>query len=139
MPEAAKAHAKYQRLITAAQTRSAIGCAVAHPCDAVSLQGASEAARLKLIEPLLVGPAERIRRVADRGGFDIGGMEIVASEHSHASAAKAVELVTAGRVEALMKGIGKSFDRRVVAALINYLDNHGGREALAEATTTQEA
>ena len=31
-------------------------------------------------------------------------MELVASEHSHDSAAKAVELVTAGRVEALMKG-----------------------------------
>ena len=77
---------------------------MAHPCDDVSLQGAVEAARLRLIEPILVGPAERIRRVADRGGFDIGGMEIVASEHSHDSAAKAVGLVTAGRVEALMKG-----------------------------------
>ena len=31
-------------------------------------------------------------------------MELVASEHSHDSAAKAVELVTAGRAEALMKG-----------------------------------
>jgi len=36
-------------------------------------------------------------------------------------------------IEALMKGVGKGFDRRVVAALINYLDNHGGREALAGA------
>jgi PAS domain S-box-containing protein len=33
-------------------------------------------------------------------------------------------------IEALMKGVGKAFDRRVVAALINYLDNHGGRETL---------
>jgi phosphate acetyltransferase len=104
MPEAADGHAKYQRLISAAQTRSTIGCAVAHPCDDVSLQGAVEAAHLRLIEPILVGPTERIRRVADRGGFDISGMEVVASEHSHDSAAKAVELVTAGRVEALMKG-----------------------------------
>jgi HD-GYP domain-containing protein (c-di-GMP phosphodiesterase class II) len=37
-------------------------------------------------------------------------------------------------IEALMKGMGKAFDRRVVAALINYLDNHGGRDALAGAT-----
>ncbi|MDQ7251497.1 HD domain-containing phosphohydrolase [Dongia sedimenti] len=36
-------------------------------------------------------------------------------------------------IEALMKGVGKAFDRRVVAALINYLDNHGGRDALAGA------
>jgi len=37
-------------------------------------------------------------------------------------------------IEALMKGVGKGFDRRVVAALINYLDNHGGRNDLAGAT-----
>jgi phosphate acetyltransferase len=78
--------------------------AVAHPCDDVSLQGAIEAARLGLIEPILVGPVERIRGAARTAGFDIGGMETVASEHSHDSAAKAVGLVTAGRVEALMKG-----------------------------------
>jgi phosphate acetyltransferase len=104
MPEPADRHVKYQRLISAAQTGHTIGCAVAHPCDDVSLQGAVEAARLGLIKPILVGPADRVRRVADRCGLDIGGMEIVGSEHSHGSAAKAVELVTAGRVEALMKG-----------------------------------
>ena len=70
----------------------------------MSLQGAVEAARLRLIEPILVGPVERIRSVARAAGLEIGAMEIVASEHSHDSAAKAVGLVTAGRVEALMKG-----------------------------------
>ncbi len=33
-------------------------------------------------------------------------------------------------IENLMKGAGKAFDRRVVAALVNYLDNHGGRAEL---------
>ena len=42
--------------------------------------------------------------MAAQAGLDISGMEIVASEHSHDSAAKAVELVRAGKVEALMKG-----------------------------------
>ena len=51
--------------------------AVAHPCDDVSLEGAVEAARLRLIEPILVGPAERIRDVAASAGLDIGGLEIV--------------------------------------------------------------
>jgi PAS domain S-box-containing protein len=41
-------------------------------------------------------------------------------------------------IEALMKGMGKSFDRRVVAALINYLDNHGGRDDLAGAAPKAE-
>lgn len=97
-------HDKYERLIKAAQARNTIKVAVAHPCDDVSLEGAVEAARLRLIEPILVGPPERIREVAARAGTDIGALDIVASAHSHDSAAKAVELVTVGQVEALMKG-----------------------------------
>jgi phosphate acetyltransferase len=98
------AHEKYERLIKLAQSHPTIRAAVAHPCDDVSLQGAAEAARLRLIEPILVGPVERIRRVAEHAQIDIGAMEMVNAEHSHDSAAKAVDLVTAGRVEALMKG-----------------------------------
>ena len=36
--------------------------------------------------------------------IDIAGFEIVATEHSHAAAAKAVAMARAGEVEALMKG-----------------------------------
>ena len=99
-----RTHDKYERLITRAQSEDTIKVAVAHPCDDVSLEAAVEAAPLHLIEPILVGPVHRIRSEADRAGWDIGGMEIVASEHSHDSAAKAVELARAGRAEALMKG-----------------------------------
>jgi phosphate acetyltransferase len=98
------AHQKYQRLIKAAQTQPTIKVAVAHPCDDVSLEGAIEAARLGLIEPVLVGPEKRIRKAAEHAGLDIGAVEIVPAAHSHESAAKAVELVTEARVEALMKG-----------------------------------
>ncbi len=109
MPDAAErpnqiAHEKYERLVKAAQAQATIKVAVAHPCDDVSLRGAVEAAQLHLIEPILVGPAERIRAVARRAGLDISGMEIVSAEHSTDSAEKAVALVTAGRVEGLMKG-----------------------------------
>src|ERR1700733_360672 len=101
---AAVAHDKYQRLIKAAQAHATIKVAIVHPCDDVSLEGAVEAARLHIIEPILVGPAERIRDLAQGAGLDISRLEIVNTQHSHDSAAKAVELVTAGRVEALMKG-----------------------------------
>jgi phosphate acetyltransferase len=97
-------HERYERLIAAAQEHAAIKVAVAHPCDESSLRGAAEAMRLRLIDPILVGPVERIRRIADEVGFDLSGVELVDAEHSHASAAKAVEQVRAGRAEALMKG-----------------------------------
>ena len=95
---------KYQRLIAAAQSQTRITVAVAHPCDDVSLRGAVDAFRLGLIQPILVAPPERLAKVAREAGLDISGLEIVPSAHSHDSAAKAVGLVTAGRVEALMKG-----------------------------------
>ena len=109
MPDApsttgARPHAKYDRLIEVAGQHPAIQTAVAHPCDAVSLESAVEAARLGLLKPILVGPAARLQDVAHRAELDIGAFEIVDSQHSHDSAAKAVELVRAGRAEALMKG-----------------------------------
>jgi phosphate acetyltransferase len=107
MPDArpgSRRHEKYERLVEAAQRLPPVTTAVAHPCDEVSLESAVEAARLKLILPVLVGPAGRIREVAARTGVDIGGLEIVDAAHSHEAAAKAVELVRLGRAEALMKG-----------------------------------
>jgi phosphate acetyltransferase len=46
----------------------------------------------------------RVRSAAREADLDVSGFELVESAHSHDSAAKAVGLVTAGRVEALMKG-----------------------------------
>jgi phosphate acetyltransferase len=97
-------HKKYERLIAAARRQPAIRVAVAHPCDETSMAGVAEARRLGLIEPILVGPLERMRGAAAQAGFDIDKVEVVAAEHSHDSAARAVELVTAGKAEALMKG-----------------------------------
>lgn len=99
-----EAHEKYRRLIAVARKHPAMVTAVAHPCDAVSLESASEAARIGLLRPILVGPVARLRDVAQRASIDISAFELVDSLHSHDSAARAVELVRAGRAEALMKG-----------------------------------
>jgi phosphate acetyltransferase len=103
-PHSGRSHEKYERLVAAAQAHPAITTAVAHPCDAVSIGSALEAARLGLITPILVGPAARIRAVAAAASLDLGAVEIVDAAHSHDAAAKAVELVRLGRAEALMKG-----------------------------------
>jgi len=95
---------RYERLLLHAQALPPVTTAVAHPCDEISLKGAVEAARLGLIAPILVGPPDRIRAVAERAGLDISGFPLKESAHSHDSAAKAVELVREGKAEALMKG-----------------------------------
>lgn len=97
-------HARYEQLIASCKGLPPTPTAVAHPCDQSSLEAALKAAKLGLIAPVLVGPAESIKAVAAECGLDIAGCEIVDVPYSHASAAKAVEQVLLGRVEALMKG-----------------------------------
>ncbi len=97
-------HEKFERLVAVAQRHPPVTIAVAHPCDQVSLESAIEAAKLKLVKPILVGPAARVRDVAARCGLDISAFEIVDAAHSHDAAAKAVGLVRAAKANALMKG-----------------------------------
>jgi len=97
-------HKRYERLLARAKAIQPLTTAVAHPCDESSLGAAVDAARTSLMTPLLVGPAARIKAVAEKSGFDLDGLEIVDTPHSHASAARAVELVRQGRADALMKG-----------------------------------
>lgn len=96
--------AQYARLIAATEALALVRTAVVHPCDALSLTGALEAAHLGMIVPVLVGPRARIEAAADQAGRSLAGIEIVDTPHSHAAAAAAVALVRAGKVAALMKG-----------------------------------
>jgi len=97
-------HEKYQRLIDATRGFPPVPTAVAHPCDETTLTGAVDAAKRGLIRPFLVGPRAKIAAVAEKFGLDISPYDLVDAPHSHAAAAQAVQLVTQGRAEALMKG-----------------------------------
>ena len=81
-----------------------LATAVAYPCDETSLKGALEAGEEGLIKPILVGPKDKIKSVAEAFSLDLGGIEIIDVPHSQAAAEKAVELVRAGKAELLMKG-----------------------------------
>jgi phosphate acetyltransferase len=95
---------KYEQLLNACRHLDPARAAVAHPCDEASLGGAVEAARLGLIVPILVGPAERIRAVAAQHGLEIGSFRLVDAPHSEAAAAAAVRLIREGEADILMKG-----------------------------------
>ena len=95
---------KYERLIARAKESSAATTIVVHPCEETALRGPIEAAHAGIIIPILVGPAAKIQAVAREHRLDIGRFEIVDVPHSHASAAKAVELIQQSKGELLMKG-----------------------------------
>jgi len=95
---------KYELLLERCRAFEPIVTAVAHPCEKTALEAAIDAAAQGLIVPILVGPEAKIREVAREGGIDIGSYRIVDAPHSHAAAARAVELVRQGEAQLLMKG-----------------------------------
>ena len=95
---------KYEQVLARCRGLAPIPTAVAHPCEETALGGALDAATQGLIAPILVGPIAKITAVAREAGLTLGTTPIVDVPHSHASAAKAVELVRRGEAELLMKG-----------------------------------
>ena len=100
----ARGTGKYDALLARCKGMAAVVTAVAHPCDDASLGAVVEAAQAGIITPILVGPAEKIRRAAKESEIDIAPYELVDVPYSHAAAAGAVELVRLGRAALLMKG-----------------------------------
>lgn len=97
-------HDRYEAFIRDARSNAALRTAIVHPCSADAIRAASEARDEGLLDPLLVGPEAKIRAAADAAQVNLDGIDIEAVEHSHAAAARAVELGAAGKVAALMKG-----------------------------------
>jgi phosphotransacetylase len=77
---------------------------VAYPCEKTALEGAIEAGQAGLIEPILVGPAEKIAEIAKVSGIELGRTQVVDAADSREAATKAVQLVRQGSAELLMKG-----------------------------------
>ena len=95
---------KYAQLVDFTKKINTVDTAVVHPCKRYSLKATVEAAQLGVINPILCGPEARIRAAADEAEVDISGFELISTEHSHDSAAQAVQLVHQGRAACLMKG-----------------------------------
>ncbi len=105
------------RLLAQVAAHAPIRTGIVHPCDAASLGGAMEAARMRLIVPVLIGPAAKIAAVAAQAREDLTGVEIIATAHSHAAAEAACRLARTGVVEAIMKG--SLHTDELMAAVIN--------------------
>ncbi|PMS36675.1 phosphate butyryltransferase [Trinickia symbiotica] len=97
-------HGRYEAFIREARIQPALRTAIVHPCSPEAIQAAVEARDENLLAPVLVGPEAKIRAAAEAAHVSLDGIPIEPAEHSHAAAARAVELGASGQVEALMKG-----------------------------------
>jgi phosphate acetyltransferase len=95
---------RYHGLIARATSKPAVRTAIAWPCDEVSLGGAIQAFKDKLIVPVLVGSEAKIRSLAKALQLDLETIQIVDTDESRTAALRAVEMARKGEVQMLMKG-----------------------------------
>lgn len=84
--------------------RLAVACAQ----DSDVLEAVCEAQREGVIRAVLVGDRERIRQVASRLDVELGRLEIVHEEDDEKAVRKAVQMVSSGEADILMKGLVKT-------------------------------
>jgi phosphate butyryltransferase len=97
-------HARVERLIGDCRNLIPMTTAVVGPDEENALLGALAGAREKLIIPILVGNAVKIRALAASLGADLTGIAIEDARNNNAAAARAVEMVHQGVATAVMKG-----------------------------------
>ena len=97
-------HDRYDAFIESAKASPTVRAAIVHPCSAVAIKGAVEVRDEDLLEPVLIGPRAKIEAAAEKASVSLDGFEIIETEHSHAAAAKAVEMATTGEASVLVKG-----------------------------------
>jgi len=98
------AHDQLEFFIEQTSKTPPVTTAVIHPVDANSLNGAIEAAERSIIEPILIGPEDKIRATAEMEALDISQYRIINTKHSHESAEKSVAMARSRDVRILMKG-----------------------------------
>ncbi|MGA3160145.1 MAG: bifunctional enoyl-CoA hydratase/phosphate acetyltransferase [Terracidiphilus sp.] len=94
----------YLGLIARATSKPAVKTAIVWPCDEVSLGGAIQAFKDRLIVPVLVGADATIRGLAATMQLDLGTIQILDIDNSRSAAMRAVEMARRGEVQMLMKG-----------------------------------
>ncbi len=97
-------HDRYENFVKEARDLPPMSTAVVYPCSPDAILAAIEGHSEGLLDPILIGPEDKIRAAAEAAQVSLNGIQIEAAEHGRAAAARAVELAVAGKVSALMKG-----------------------------------
>ncbi|MDF2548428.1 MAG: phosphate butyryltransferase [Anaerosolibacter sp.] len=95
----------FQELIQAAKNQKTMRLAVAAAQDEEVLVAVCNASELGIVEPILVGDVEKINEIAQDHHLNIGDYQIIDKKDLDEAARSAVELVSSGKADFVMKGI----------------------------------
>ncbi len=99
-----KRHGRYDRFIAAARASPPLRTGIVHPCSAEVISSVVGLSTAGILDPVLIGPPQKITDAAKAAGVSLEGLQIKFVEHSHAAADLGAELAASGSVDALMKG-----------------------------------
>lgn len=94
----------YREIIGRTRGLDPITVGIVHACDAGSISGALAGCAQGIINPVLIGPRDRIEAAAREAELSLTGIEIVDTPHSDVSVETATKLAAAGELDALVKG-----------------------------------
>ncbi|MFO7880611.1 MAG: bifunctional enoyl-CoA hydratase/phosphate acetyltransferase [Bacteroidales bacterium] len=95
---------KLDELIDIAKGKETRRMVVAAAADAHVLSAVKEAMDNDIVNPILVGDAEKIKAVVDKIKMDAGKIEIINEPDDKKACQRAVSLIKEGKAEVLMKG-----------------------------------
>lgn len=82
--------------------------ALACPYGDDALEAVVRARREGIVNTVLIGDGDKIRRLADQDGLDLSGLEIVEEKDDEGAAERSVKMVSSGEADLLMKGLVKT-------------------------------
>lgn len=106
MPEISlrRTNSLFTPYIEKAKQLGALKAGVIYPVHEKIMQAVHAAQQEGLIEPVLIGPKERIVQIAQQAQIDIRKYEIVDAENSHIAIQKAIQMARSDEVGLLIRG-----------------------------------
>jgi phosphate butyryltransferase len=96
---------KLDLMIDALKGKTKKRLVAAYANDAHTIEAVNNATELGIIDPILVGDEETIKKVCAAEGIDVSKFKIVQEANEVQAAVKAVEIINAGEADVLMKGL----------------------------------
>jgi phosphate acetyltransferase len=94
----------FEPYLIKAKTLGTLRAAVIYPVHAKIIEAIEDARQAGFIDPILMGPKDRILRAAEAAKVDIDHLEIMDIEHSHGAIAKAITLAREDEIGIIVRG-----------------------------------
>lgn len=120
---------KLGELFELARTKEKKTISVAAAHDKEVLEAVIEAVKLGIVHAILIGDEEKIKTIANKEGYSLDELEIIDEKDARLAAAKAVQLVSEGKAQYLMKGMLGTSD--LLKAVLNKEANLKKEELLS--------